>query len=256
MIDLVSVRRQLDFERRTLAEEGYVLEQMAHVSRLRRSDGARCSITFSRLPEASADDIIMQQAARYRDLGVEVEWKVYQHDEPPDLLARVERFGFLPGPRETVMVLDLRDKPGWMDRRSSYDVRRVESDDQVRLYRAASEAIFENDHGETAGELLACIRSGSKQQRGYVVADGNIAVSVGRLYTHPESSFGGLYGGGTLNRYRNRGLYQAVVAARAADASESGARYLLVDALPASQSILEKLGFVHLCYTWPCSLTP
>jgi hypothetical protein len=120
----------------------YVLEQIAHVSRLRRSDGTRNRIAFSLLPEEGADEIIAEQAAHSRALSFEVEWKVYQHDEPPDLLTRVERFGFIPGPRETVMVLDLRDKPAWLDRRCSYNVVRVESRDQVRMYREASEAIL------------------------------------------------------------------------------------------------------------------
>ena len=50
------------------------------------------------------------------------------------------------------------------------------------------------------------------------------------------------------------GLYRATVAARALDAINSGARYLIVDALPTSRPILERLGFVCLTYTWPCTL--
>ena len=89
---------------------------------------------------------------------------------------------------------------------------------------------------------------------GYIVIEGSIAASIGRLYSDPQSAFGGLYGGGTLERYRGRGLYRATVAARARDAMNLGARYLIVDALPTSRPILENLGFVRLTDTWPCTL--
>ena len=45
-----------------------------------------------------------------------------------------------------------------------------------------------------------------------------------------------------------------MVAARARDAVRLGAEYLIVDALPTSRPILERLGFVHLTDTWPCTL--
>jgi hypothetical protein len=64
--------------------------------------------------------------------------------------------------------------------------------------------------------------------------------------------FAGLYGGGTLKTHRRRGFYRALVAARAQDARELGARYLLVDALPTSRPILERMGFQRITDTWPC----
>jgi hypothetical protein len=107
-------------------------------------------------------------------------------------------------------------------------------------------------------QLYEALRSGSTQHRAYVAYDapGGEPVSIGRLYTHPDSAFGGLYGGGTLAAFRGRGFYRATVAARARDARELGARYLLVDALPTSRPILESLGFQHLTDTWPCEWAP
>ena len=100
--------------------------------------------------------------------------------------------------------------------------------------------------------LVDGLRAGSTEHQGYVAyADGQ-PVSIGRLYTHPDSVFGGLYGGATLQAYRGRGFYRALVAARARDAAELGARYLLVDALPTSLPILERMGFQRVTDTWPC----
>jgi len=46
------------------------------------------------------------------------------------------------------------------------------------------------------------------------------------------------------------------LAARARDAIALGAKFLLVDALPTSRPILERLGFEQLAQTWPCEWTP
>jgi hypothetical protein len=253
-IDLESIRSQLDLERRTLAQEGCVLETLPYVSRLRCVDGAQDMISFSSLTEDIADEIISEQAAHYRSLTIEVEWKAYQHDKPPDLVQRLERHGFETGVRETVLVLDLQYPASWIDAPSAYQVIRVEDVHQVALYRQAAEEIFEKDYEFTARELLSGIKRCSTQHLGYMVIEENAAVGIGRLYSHPQSAFGGMYGGGTLKQYRGRGIYQATVAARAREAITLGARYLLVDALPTSRPILEKLGFVRLTDTWPCTL--
>lgn len=243
-------------ERRTLAQEGQTLEASPHVSRVRSAAGSHHRIAFSSLSNDTADAVIAEQVDHYRALGTEVEWKVYSYDDPSDLSARLERHGFEIGRLETVLVLDLRDRPHWIEELSAQHVSRVESADHVDLYRKAAEQIFRKDYGFTANELLAGIGKGSTQHRGYMVTEGNTAVSIGRLYTHPESAFGGLYGGGTLEQHRGRGLYRATVAARARDAEKAGARYLIVDALPTSRPILERLGFVRLTDTWPCTLKP
>ena len=63
-------------------------------------------------------------------------------------------------------------------------------------------------------------------------------------------------GGGTVTSHRGHGHYRQLVAARAKDARAAGAKYLIVDALPTSRPILERLGFVHLTDTWPCEWSP
>jgi hypothetical protein len=80
VIDLKSIRRQLDLERRVLAQDGCVLETLPYVSRIRCADREQHVISFSSLPDELADAIIAEQASHYRSLGAEVEWKVYQHD--------------------------------------------------------------------------------------------------------------------------------------------------------------------------------
>ena len=62
----------------------------------------------------------------------------------------------------------------------------------------------------------------------------------------PGRAFAGLYGGGTRPDYQGRGVYLALVAARAAEARRRGHRYLTVDARETSRPILQRIGFEPL----------
>lgn len=167
------------------------------------------------------------------------------------------RHGFSVGPHEAVLVLDLRDALASVgDDAPDGEVVRVERVGQLDLFAGAAAEIFGKDYGVTAGQLERSIRSGSTQHLACMAMVGGAAASVGRLYTHPASAFGGLYGGGTRPAFRGRGLYRALVAARARDAAKLGARFLVVDARPTSRPILERLGFRHFCDTWPCVWAP
>ena len=76
--------------------------------------------------------------------------------------------------------------------------------------------------------------------------DRGLPISSGRLELAPGKAFAGLYGGGTRPDYQGRGVYRALVAARAAEARRRGHRYLTVDARETSRPILQRLGFQPL----------
>ena len=246
---------RLDYERRHVAYAGQATDVGPHVTRNRSVDGAWHSVTAPSLTADHADEAIAAEVAHHRDIGKSFEWKVYAHDPLPDLRERLQRRGFTSSPLEAVLVYDLAGRLPWADDPDGCVVRRVETLDDVRTYSRVSSDIF--GHAFTfEGELAEAVRQGSPDTRGYVAWHGDEPVSIGRLYTHPASWFGGMYGGGTRDGYRGRGFYRALVAARARDATERGAKYLLVDALPTSRPILERLGFHHLTDTWAFEWKP
>ncbi|HEX4793913.1 MAG TPA: hypothetical protein VH370_08985 [Humisphaera sp.] len=253
---LNSLLHRLDIERRAIAPFGFSIEQLPHVTRIRSADGSCHVIFHSALSEDTADAAIDAQIEHYRSLQVEVEWKVYGHDKPPDLRKRLESRGFAIGQLETVLVLDLASNVEWVDEPPALPIIRAENPEQVDLFARGASDVFGKDFTFTANELRAAIAAGSTQHLGYVALDGQAPVSVGRLYANTQSIFGGLYGGGTIASHRGRGLYRAMVAARARDARKLGAKWLIVDALPTSRPILERLGFVRLTDTWPCTRRP
>jgi hypothetical protein len=246
---------RLDHERRSLRRDGEGLELRPSVTRTWAADGSHRSVTWSSLSADSADTVIEEEVDHHRRLGQPFEWKLYGHDGPPDPLDRLRGHGFTIGPREAVLVYEFSRPQIWAEAGEA-EVVRVDHPEQVDVYRKVAEGVFGKDYAFTAAELATALRSGSKQHRGYVAYSGVTPAGVGRLYTHPDSVFGGLYGGGTIPQFRGRGLYRAVVAARASDATAAGARYLIVDALPTSRPILERLGFERVTDTWSCTWTP
>lgn len=258
-MDKTEILRQLDRERRCLFHEGSVGEVLTESVRVRAVDGDWHCVAWSSLTPEGADRVIQETVAHYRELAVPVEWTAYSHDAPSDLLDRLAAHGFEIGPKEVVVVLDLEAAPEWVTAPSETDVRRIIGARDLELFAAVALQVF----GERkparvdaiVNELRHALELGSTQHLGYVVLDGVRPVSIGRLHTHPESSFGGLYGGATLEGDRGRGFYRAGVARRARDARGLGARYLRVDALPTSLPILERLGFLAVTETWPCVLS-
>ena len=99
-------------------------------------------------------------------------------------------------------------------------------------------------------ELAVAADAGGEDARVLAVA-AQTPIAAGRVEFHPGTEFAGLWGGGTLPAWRRRGVFRALVAHRAALASDRGFRYLQVDASPDSRPILERLGFVALATTTP-----
>jgi hypothetical protein len=245
----------LDAERRSLFMTGVMGEQLPHLTRLHGVAGGWHQIAFATLTEANADRVIAEQVAHYRGRGVSVEWAAYAHDQPADLVARLERQGFEVGEREAVVVFDVGASVDWLSAPCPHRVERVQTPKELRLFADVAERIFNRDQTPIVRELEASLALGSSELAAYIVYDGAVAASVARLYTHPSSPFAGLYGGGTLDGHRGRGLYRAGVQRRALDARQAGARYLRVDALPTSHPILERLGFEVITHLWPCTLS-
>lgn len=83
-----------------------------------------------------------------------------------------------------------------------------------------------------------------------------VVVSAAWLEINPGTDFGGLWGGSTLEQWRGRGIYKALVAARARVAATRGVKYLQVDASADSEPILRRLGFTAITTTTPYVWTP
>ena len=69
--------------------------------------GERSWIAFSRLASRDAAEAVERETSRFRKAGVELEWKLFDHDGPPEMGRLLAAAGFRPDLPETLMALDL-----------------------------------------------------------------------------------------------------------------------------------------------------
>ncbi len=208
-------------------------------------------VLWSGLDAAGADRAIREQIARFTGLERDFEWKLYAHDEPADLAARLFAAGFRAEPAETLMVAEVAGLALDMAPPAGVRLVRATGPAGVDLVVDVHERAFGTDGTALRHRLLARLAA----DPGAVVAVAAVAdgepVAAARMELVPGAPFAGLWGGGTVEAWRGRGLYRALVAHRARAAAARGCRYLQVDALPTSRPILQRLGFHPLSATTP-----
>ncbi|HEV2284251.1 MAG TPA: GNAT family N-acetyltransferase [bacterium] len=238
-----------------------------------RAIGTWNAVVFARLTADTADAAIAEQVAFFRSLAFEVnsgdghaggaggavsgedralEWKVYGHDLPADLGSRLAAAGFEPDEPETLTVFDLADDLRGETREDAaapalVEIRRVTDLSGLTDFLDAARVAFGRDEQwQAARTNQFAPRLTEPAMSLYVAyADGQPVASA-RGEFPAGRPFAGLWGGGTIAEYRGRGIYRALVRARAQEARRRGYRYLRVDARETSRPILERLGFIAL----------
>ncbi len=243
---------------------GARIEVTGRVVRQVAADGPGWSgITWSDLHDGDADAVIAEQVARFRAIGQEFEWKLYDYDRPADLAGRLLAAGLVPGDQETLMVAGVPGiPPGAPTPAEAVRPADVPLPAGVRLVPVTGEAgvalmfevhdrVFGTGHPQLRRSLLAQLRDTPDRTAMVVAMAGDVPVCAARIEFIPGTEFAGLWGGGTLPGWRGQGIYRALVAYRAGLAAQRGYRYLQVDASADSRPILERLGFVPLARTTP-----
>ena len=203
--------------------------------------GTHSGIAYADLTEADAREVVAREAARFRALGWELEWKVYGHDRPSGLGELLRSAGFSPEPPETLMVADLVGPLAFGPPALGVSVRRVTGPEELARAVAVSREAFGTEEGWRDGEYAP--RLSDPGFAAFLAEVDGLPVAVARLEMPPARTFASLWGGGTAPAYRGRGIYRRLVAVRAELARERGYRLLTVDARESSRPILERLGF-------------
>lgn len=230
---------------------GARVERVGRVVRQVAADHGWNGVVWSDLDEASADKAIAEQIAHYTGLGLEFEWKLYGHDLPVDLGERLRAAGFTPEPEETLMIAEVADLTLDIDPPEGIRFLPVTDRAGVDLVADVHEKAFGTDSSRLRRQLLARLQDEPDTVVATVALAGDVPVSAARMELVPGTRFAGLWGGGTVEGWRGRGIYRALVAHRARAAVERGYRYLQVDAMATSRPILERLGFEPLTITQP-----
>ena len=231
-------------------------EETAHTIRLIDTISGRGTVIYSRLDETTADAVIGEELAFFKQLGIadKLEWKLFDYDQPADLKERLIAQGFVPEDPDAVLVLDLEAIPPALIAPVTHDVRRLTDPDQFSDVSAVMNGVYPGeDHERFVTTLKELRRIKPEEVSVYAAyADGQ-PVTAAWIDFPAESSFSGLWGGATLPAYRKQGFYTALVAARAQEAIQRGRRFLTIDASPMSRAVLEKFGFRLIAYAYECN---
>ncbi|MFJ8005155.1 GNAT family N-acetyltransferase [Streptomyces fagopyri] len=208
-------------------------------------------VIWSDLDASGADAAIAGQVRYFAELGREFEWKLYGHDKPENLGQRLRDAGFVAQPEETLMIAELGDLA--LDARPPAGVRLLPVTDRagVDLVADVHEQAFGTDSSRMRHQLLAQLTGDEDNVVAVVALAGDEPVSAARMEMVPGARFAGLWGGGTVESWRGRGIYRALVAHRARVAADRGYRYVQVDASSQSRPVLARLGFQPLTTTTP-----
>ena len=227
------------------------VERAAGIVRVVSTGPGWAGVTWSDLDELTADPAIAAQVDRFGRTGRPWEWKLYSYDRPADLPERLAAAGLVRGPGESLLVAQTADlgldpaPPPGVQLLPVVDAAGIDA--LVRVH----DEVFGGD-GSAVGAALAA-QLGRRPARAaamVAVAEGT-PIAAGRVELPPETEFAGVWGGGTVPGWRRRGVFRALVAARAAVAAAAGFRYVHVDASPQSRPILLRLGFAELATTTP-----
>ncbi|AVV46864.1 GNAT family N-acetyltransferase [Streptomyces sp. ID05-04B] len=232
------------------------VERTGNVVRHVGGDGGWNGVVWSDLDDAGVDAAVAEQVAFFTGLGREFEWKLHGHDRPGDLAQRLGSAGFTSEPEETLLIAETGEQLG--DVRPPDGVRVVPVTDRagVELMVEAHEKAFGRDGSRLRDLLLARLATAPDTLVAVVALAGETPVSSARMELIEGAAFAGLWGGGTVDGWRGRGVYRALIAHRARIAADRGYRYLQVDASDQSRPILERLGFMALTTTTPYVYAP
>jgi ribosomal protein S18 acetylase RimI-like enzyme len=230
--------------------DGRVEADGAVVRQLAGRDGWN-GVLWSRLDASTADAAIASQIVRFAEHGHPWEWKHYSHDPPPDLTRRLEAAGLKPEEAEALLVAEIAALDLEPAVPAGVEVVVAGDPEAVDLVVAVHDEVFGVGGASLRRPLLAALERPDPQALGVVALAGRRPVAAARAEFHEGTDFASLWGGGTLPEWRGRGIFRALVARRAALAAARGYRYLQVDALPTSEPILARLGFVRLATTTP-----
>lgn len=212
---------------------------------------------------AALERLIAREKAFFAGVGRRVEWKTYNFDTPPSLVARLTAHGFSAQDEEALLVLDLAADPPPFTAWVTADVRRVTREADIMAGVSVLNGVWSADspgqlnNTEIGTWLAAGQRTHPDATSIYLAyADDGTPAAFAWMSFHAGGAFAGMWGGSTLPAYRGRGLYTALVAARAQEARQRGVRFLTIDASPMSKPICLKHGFIEIGLTTPCVYDP
>jgi GNAT superfamily N-acetyltransferase len=201
------------------------------------------------------DALIARQVRIFEERCEPFEWKLHGHDRPLDLPDRLLAAGFVPEERETVVIGRVDTVAAEPTLPDGVVIREIRERDDFAQIAQLEESVW-SEHVGWVDDLAEERGADPEGLRVFVANAGELTVCAGWVRFPSGTEFATFWGGATLQAWRRRGIYRALVAHRANLAAERGRRYIEVDASDDSRPILERLGFVAVTTTTPYVWSP
>ncbi|MEV0644520.1 GNAT family N-acetyltransferase [Phytomonospora sp. NPDC050363] len=205
------------------------------------------------LEGAELDALIARQCAHFGAHGLSVEWKTHGLDRPADLTDRLAAAGFVPEERETLIVGEAAVLAGEAKPPEGVRIREVSERADLEKIAAMQETVWGYDCSWMVDALtrdLSEVGDPAVVIVAEVEATGEVVCAAWMRF-HEGTEFTSFWGGSTLEQWRGKGIYKAMVAYRARLAVERGYKYVQVDASDDSMPILRRLGLLAVETTTP-----
>ena len=226
-MDRQELLRLFDREQRIEIEYPDMEKQvLPRVVRFLRPAPGMSFVLYSDLADADVDAVIAEQIAYFEERQQRFEWKVYDHDEPADLRERLVAAGFEAEERDAVMVLDLKSAPADLLSTVRIEglagtVRTIDSREGLADVIRVEEQVWGGNFDWITDRLGAHLEVPGYLNV-YVAYIDDEPAATGWIYFHPGSDhFASIWGGSTVDKFRERGLYTALLAVAAARLSLS-----------------------------------
>ncbi len=255
--DPTQLLARYDAQLRTDAETPSAISVTTHGPlRLVAFAGGRGFVTYQDLDGADGDQIQELVSAaldhfRADPTILRVEWKTRGHDHAPGLHDSLIEAGFEPNEPESIMIGEASALAVDVALPDAVTLRTVSTEPDVRAMSAMADEVFGDPVSpEMADALLRRLARNDGMELWVAEAEGQI-VSAGRLEPVDGTDFAGIWGGVTRERWRGRGIYRALTAARARSALRMGKTLINSDSTEFSRPILERSGLVKVSTTTP-----
>jgi GNAT superfamily N-acetyltransferase len=259
-MDAAALLEAYDAQLREEAEVERATSVLRHPPLLWAVFGRAGMVTYRSLAGVQGEDLdalIHASLAHFRDATDvrRAEWKTRGHDAPDDLGARLVAHGFEAEDVETVMIGPAVELAVDVDIPADLAIRRVEVGPGLHDDVARALAMQAHVFGGTAGldpqRVAGELADDPSHLQLWVAEAGDEVVAAGTLAVVRGTQFAGLWGGAVLQAWRGRGIYRALVAARARAALDLGVTFLHSDCTAMSRPILERSGLTAVTTTTP-----
>ncbi len=209
------------------------------------------NVSWIRCRAEEVDDVIQEVRARVSQRHLPLMWTLDPETEPADFAVRLLAHGLRPDPHGAESKVMVLSSDAAVDAPHVPGLRIVDALADVEAFQEADRAATEAFGAESLGDDPQRVAARERRRRNLLAA-GHRYLLLARVDDEPAGSGSlGLYppdgakmnGGSVRPKFRGRGVYRALVAARVEIARQAGVPGLVVWGGDMSRPILERLGF-------------